>query len=163
MLKFIDLFAGIGGFHLAMHEAGARCVFSSDWNDAARETYLHNFDMRETGEPASKGDPLLAGDITKVAPESIPDHDILCGGFPCQSFSRAGHKLGFKDARGTLFFNICEILKAKRPKAVFLENVKDLATHDDGNTITVITDALAELGYLPATQRGEFVHHHRVS
>jgi DNA (cytosine-5)-methyltransferase 1 len=143
--KFIDLFAGIGGFHIALHNLGAECVFASEWDEAARKTYEENL---------SKVSPKLfesgnfAGDITEVDKASIPDFDILCGGFPCQPFSQAGHKLGFDDTRGTLFFDIAEIIKIKKPKAFFLENVRGLFKHDNGKTFEVIRRTLTEeLGY----------------
>ena len=143
--KFIDLFAGIGGFHIALHNLGAECVFASEWDKAARKTYEENL---------SKVSPKLfksgnfAGDITEVDKSSIPDFDILCGGFPCQPFSQAGHKLGFDDTRGTLFFDIAEILRIKQPKAFFLENVRGLFKHDNGKTFEVIKRTLTEeLGY----------------
>jgi DNA (cytosine-5)-methyltransferase 1 len=143
--KFIDLFAGIGGFHIALHNLGAECVFASEWDGAARKTYEENL---------SKVSPKLfesgnfAGDITEVDKASIPDFDILCGGFPCQPFSQAGHKLGFDDTRGTLFFDIAEIIKIKKPKAFFLENVRGLFKHDNGKTFEVIKRTLTEeLGY----------------
>jgi DNA (cytosine-5)-methyltransferase 1 len=143
--KFIDLFAGIGGFHIALHNLGAECVFASEWDEAARKTYEENL---------SKVSPKLfesgnfAGDITEVDKASIPDFDILCGGFPCQPFSQAGHKLGFDDTRGTLFFDIAEIIKIKKPKAFFLENVRGLFKHDNGKTFEVIKRTLTEeLGY----------------
>jgi DNA (cytosine-5)-methyltransferase 1 len=143
--KFIDLFAGIGGFHIALHNLGAECVFASEWDESARRTYEENL---------SKISPKLfqsgnfAGDITEVDKASIPDFDILCGGFPCQPFSQAGHKLGFDDTRGTLFFDIAEIIKIKKPKAFFLENVRGLFKHDNGQTFEVIRRTLTEeLGY----------------
>ena len=143
--KFIDLFAGIGGFHLGLHNAGAKCVFASEWDAHARTTYQHNI---------SKFDPSIfkngrfAGDITKVAPESIPDFDIVCGGFPCQPFSNAGHRLGFDDPRGNLFFYIAEIIRVKQPKAFFLENVRGLLKHDNGATFDAVKKVLTqELGY----------------
>ena len=132
---FIDLFCGIGGFRLALEAAGARCVFSCDTDRQARKTYEANF-----GEEPE-------GDITTIAADSIPDFNILCGGFPCQPFSIAGKQRGFKDARGTLFFEIVRIVKAKQPEVVFLENVANLARHDNGNTLRVILDALDGLGY----------------
>jgi len=143
--KFIDLFAGIGGFHIALHNLGAECVFASEWDEAARKTYEENLSkvsptLFETGH--------FAGDITEVDKVSIPDFDILCGGFPCQPFSQAGHKLGFDDTRGTLFFDIAEIIKVKQPKAFFLENVRGLFKHDNGKTFEVIQRTLTEeLGY----------------
>ncbi len=143
--KFIDLFAGIGGFHLAFHNEGSECVFASEWNEHARKTYEHNF---------SKISPLLfesgnfAGDITKIQKSDIPDFDILTGGFPCQPFSQAGKLKGFEDTRGTLFFDIAEILKVKQPKAYFLENVRHLYRHDGGRTFQEIKRILTEeLGY----------------
>lgn len=132
---FIDLFAGIGGFRLALESLGATCVFSSEIDKRAQETYLKNF-----GE-------LPSGDITKVEAEDIPEHDILCAGFPCQAFSIAGARKGFQDARGTLFFEVLRIAQAKRPKVLFLENVRHLTTHDNGRTMGIITDSLHELGY----------------
>ena len=134
-ITFIDLFCGIGGFRLALESLGAKCVFSCDTDRQARKTYQANF-----GEEPE-------GDITTIAADSIPDFNILCGGFPCQPFSIAGKQRGFKDTRGTLFFEIARIIKAKQPKVVFLENVANLARHDDGNTLKVILDTLKRLGY----------------
>ena len=121
---FIDLFAGIGGFRIACQNIGGRCVFSSEWDDKAKQTYAHNF-----------GD-IPYGDITLEETKlEIPDgFDLLCAGFPCQAFSIAGNRLGFEDTRGTLFFDVAEIIRRKRPRAVFLENVKNLQSHDNGNT-----------------------------
>ena len=133
---FIDLFAGIGGFRIALESIGGRCVFSSEIDDHACEMYKANF-----GD-----DPYC--DITKLNPSTIPDFDILCAGFPCQSFSICGKQKGFIDeTRGTLFFDIVRILKEKKPKAFILENVKNLTTHDKGRTLTVIIDTLNNLGY----------------
>lgn len=147
--RFIDLFAGIGGFHLAMHRLGGTCVFASEWDKNARKTYMENF--RKVAPKLFNTDgsstELLAGDITKIPVEDIPEHDVLCAGFPCQPFSQAGHKKGFEDTRGTLFFNIAEIIKVKQPKAVFLENVRGLLKHDDGRTFSVIKQVIEELGY----------------
>jgi DNA (cytosine-5)-methyltransferase 1 len=144
-LTFIDLFAGIGGFHLALHNVGAECVFASEWDEAARLTYEANI---------SKISPKLfkngnfAGDITAVDKKNIPDFDILCAGFPCQPFSQAGFKKGFADIRGTLFFDIAEIIRIKKPKAFFLENVRGLYSHDEGRTFETIKRTLTEdLGY----------------
>ena len=143
--RFIDLFAGIGGFHLGLSAAGGRCVFASEWDTHARATYEHNFKVTDkrlftTGH--------FVGDITKVDPASIPDFDILAGGFPCQPFSHAGFKKGFADSRGTLFFNIAEIIRVKRPRAFFLENVRHLLKHDNGRTFAAIKDVLTnQLGY----------------
>lgn len=142
--RFIDLFAGIGGFRMAFQNLGGHCVFSSEWNDYARKTYEANF-----GE-------VPFGDITKIDENNIPDHDILVAGFPCQPFSIAGvskknalgRAHGFKDeAQGTLFFDIVRILDKKRPKAFLLENVKNLISHDKGKTFKVIQGAIRELGY----------------
>lgn len=136
--KFIDLFAGIGGFRLAMQDCGGECVYSSEWDDNAKQTYFHNF-----GE-------VPFGDITKESnKQMIPDgFDVLCAGFPCQAFSIAGYRKGFEDTRGTLFFDVAEIIRRKRPKAVYLENVKNLYTHDNGNTFAVIKQTLEDLGYV---------------
>lgn len=141
---FIDLFAGIGGMRLAYESAGARCVYSNEWNKYSQQTYYANFGVQPDG------------DITKVAAETVPDHDILVAGFPCQPFSIAGVSkkqslgmaTGFEDkTQGTLFFDICRILKAKRPKAFMLENVKNLCSHDKGRTFRVIQESLEELDY----------------
>ncbi len=141
---FIDLFAGIGGMRLAYESAGGHCVYSNEWNKYSQQTYFANF-----GEQPD-------GDITKVDENTIPDHDILVAGFPCQPFSIAGvskkqsmgRATGFEDkTQGTLFFDICRILKAKRPKAFMLENVKNLCSHDRGRTFKVITESLDELDY----------------
>ena len=131
---FIDLFAGIGGFRMAMQNLGGKCVFSSEWDSQAQKTYLLNY-----GE-------VPFGDITKEYTKSfIPDDfDILCAGFPCQAFSLAGKRLGFEETRGTLFFDVAEILRRKRPKAFFLENVKGLLIHDKGKTIQTILKVLRE-------------------
>lgn len=131
----IDLFAGIGGIRQGFQNNGGYTVYSSEWDKFAQKTYKANF-----GETPD-------GDITKVDEYSIPDHDILLAGFPCQPFSQAGLKKGFEDARGTLFFDIARILKAKRPKAFMLENVKQLRGHDGGKTLKVILNVLDELGY----------------
>lgn len=131
---FIDLFAGIGGFRMAMQNLGGKCVFSSEWDVKAKKTYLLNY-----GE-------VPFGDITKESTKSfIPDDfDILCAGFPCQAFSLAGKRLGFEETRGTLFFDVAEIIRRKRPKAFFLENVKGLLIHDKGKTIQTILKVLRE-------------------
>lgn len=135
--KFIDLFAGIGGFRLAMQNLGGKCVFTSEWDLNAQKTYMKNF-----GE-------IPYGDITKESiKSSIPNNfDVLCAGFPCQPFSKGGNRNGFEDTRGTLFFDICEIVKKNNPKYLFLENVSNLVTHDNGNTYQVILKNLDELGY----------------
>lgn len=135
---FIDLFAGVGGFRLAMLQSGGACVFTSEWNLDAQKTYMANY-----------GD-LPYGDITLAeTKERIPSHfDILCAGFPCQAFSIAGLRKGFSDTRGTLFFDIEEIVAKHRPKVVFLENVKNLVAHDKGKTFKIIREILEEkLGY----------------
>ena len=133
--KFIDLFAGIGGLRLAMETAGGSCVFSSEIDPLAQATYEANFGERP------------AGDITHIPPESVPDHDVLVGGFPCQPFSIIGNRKGFADTRGTLFFSIEEILRVKRPRAILLENVKLFRTHDNGRTCQVVLRKLNDLGY----------------
>ncbi|MFN8283435.1 MAG: DNA cytosine methyltransferase [Chitinophagales bacterium] len=136
--KFIDLFAGIGGFRIAMQRLGGKCVFTSEWDKEAQKTYKANF-----GE-------VPFGDITKEETKKyIPDDfDVLCAGFPCQAFSIAGKRGGFEDTRGTLFFDVAEIIKRKKPKAIFLENVKGLRNHDGGKTLNKILDVLRNvLGY----------------
>ena len=138
-LKFIDLFAGIGGIRLGFESVGGRCVFSSEWDSFAQDTYEANFGERPNG------------DITKIDPSRIPNHDILLGGFPCQAFSICGDQKGFSDTRGTLFFNIEEILRIKEPFAFMLENVINLKSHDKGRTFNTIVKHLEELGY--------YVHH----
>ena len=144
-LKFIDLFAGIGGFHLAFHNVGAECVFAAEWDKSARLTYETNF-VKVSPKVFSNG--KFAGDITQIDKRSIPDFDILCAGFPCQPFSQAGFKKGFTDIRGTLFFDIVEIIRFKQPKAFFLENVRGLYSHDDGRTFEIIKRTITEeLGY----------------
>lgn len=141
--KFIDLFAGIGGFRLALQNVGGKCVFTSEWETSAKKTYRQNF-----GE-------VPFGDITKnVTKNYIPeDFDILCAGFPCQAFSIAGYQKGFHDTRGTLFFDLEKIIESKRPKVVFLENVKNLVSHDKGNTFKIILEILEQkLGYKAYTK-----------
>lgn len=134
-LRFIDLFAGLGGFHLALDKLGCKCVFASELRSDLQELYVKNF-------PGT----CIEGDITKVEVSDIPDHDILCGGFPCQPFSQAGKRLGFTDeGRGNLFDNIMEILRYHRPKYLILENVQNLKNHDGGNTWQVIYETLSEL------------------
>lgn len=143
--KVADLFAGIGGFHLAFHNLGAQCVFASEWDREARKTYIENF---ESVSPSLFESGNFAGDITKVDLKSIPDFDILAAGFPCQPFSQAGQKKGFEDLRGTLFFDIARILESKRPEAFFLENVRHLLNHDKGATFSKIKSVLTtDLGY----------------
>lgn len=153
--SFIDLFAGIGGFHQAMHYVGGKCVFASEWDKNARISYEANYkDIEPTlFKKNKKGEYLYFNeDINDVNPAKIPDFDICCGGFPCQPFSVAGLKRGFEDTRGTLFFNIANIVKEKiesghPPKVLFLENVRGLKTHDKGRTLNVILATLKELGY----------------
>lgn len=158
-VRFIDLFAGIGGFHFAFHSKNTqkisktKCVFVSEWDPHARATYEANFKSvnpelfmadAKTGETSR-----FAGDITKVDPASIPDFDVLCGGFPCQPFSQAGLKKGMDEARGTLFFDIIRVMQEKQPEAYFLENVRGLLNHQSGEkrTIQIIEDNLRDLGY----------------
>ena len=142
--RFADLFAGIGGMRIAFENAGGTCVYSSEWNKFSADTYEANFGERP------------AGDITKVRASEIPDHDVLAAGFPCQPFSIAGVSKkrslnmpdGFEDpTQGTLFFDVARIIREKRPRAFLLENVKNLRSHDGGNTFRVIMDALLGLGY----------------
>jgi len=140
-LKFIDLFAGVGGFHYAMGDACQRlglsheCVFASDIDDSCRENYSTNFDIAPVG------------DITKFDEIHIPEHDVLLAGFPCQAFSIIGDRKGFEDTRGTLFFDIARILKFRQPKLFILENVKQLRGHDKGQTLKVILETCKQLGY----------------
>ena len=134
-MTFIDLFAGLGGFRLALESLGAKCVYSNEWDIPAQKVYAENF-----------GD-IPEGDITKVDEKSIPNHDILCAGFPCQAFSISGKQRGFEDSRGTLFFDVARIVKEKRPRIVFMENVKNFATHDNGHTLEVVKATMEELGY----------------
>jgi DNA (cytosine-5)-methyltransferase 1 len=143
-LKFIDLFAGIGGIHLALHNAGAKCVYVSEIDKYARQTYENNF---KRISPEVFNDEQFVGDITKVDEKKIPNFDILCAGFPCQPFSVAGYRKGFYDTRGTLFFDIARIIKAKQPKAFILENVKGLFIHQNGQTLLRMKDILEEMGY----------------
>lgn len=135
VFTFIDLFAGIGGIRLGFESVGGDCVFTSEWDAHAQKTYQANF-----GE-------MPYGDITKIDPLEIPSFDILLAGFPCQPFSQAGLKKGFEDTRGTLFFDIVRIVEHHKPKVVFLENVRNLAGHDKGNTLKVILATLEKLGY----------------
>ena len=146
---FIDLFAGIGGFHLAMHRLGGKCIFASEIDVDARKTYKHNY-VQVSPELFLNG--LFNDDIRNVMPNDIPDFDLLCAGFPCQPFSQAGYKKGFNDnhnsERGNLFFNIVDIIEAKKPKAIFLENVRGLVSHDSGKTFKIIRETIEnELGY----------------
>lgn len=138
--RYIDLFAGLGGFHLALQEiGGGKCVFASELKADLRELYKINF----------PDTPIIEGDITKIDPHNVPSHDILCAGFPCQPFSQAGKRQGFDDEkkRGNLFDYICDILAVHRPEFVFLENVANLKGHDHGNTWATILKKLTELNY----------------
>lgn len=134
-ISFIDLFCGIGGIRLGMEAAGFNCIMSSDINIECQRTYFENFEE------------MPQGDIRKIDGKNIPDHDILCAGFPCQPFSISGKQKGFDDTRGTLFFEICRIISEKRPPVVFLENVKHLVHHDSGKTLDTIINKLTEFGY----------------
>lgn len=157
--KFIDLFAGIGGFHLALHRNDMQCVFASEIDKEARKTYLANHQINPS---------QFNEDITTISPELIPDHDILCAGFPCQPFSQAGYKKGFKDERGNLFSNIRAILEEKKPKSFILENVRHLLKHDNGKTFNIIYSALVDLDYyveykvIKATEFGLPQHRPRI-
>lgn len=161
--RYIDLFAGIGGFHLAFKENGMECVFASEIDKSARETYIKNHHINEN---------IFNDDIRKINPGDIPDHDILCAGFPCQPFSQAGYKKGFKDGsnseRGNLFFCIADVLNAKRPRAFILENVRHLLNHDDGKTFEIIKKTLEDLNYsvyykvIKASEFGKPQHRPRI-
>lgn len=134
--KFIDLFAGLGGFHIALDKLGGRCVFAVEWQPHLQDLYFQNFGLRPQG------------DIREVSPASVPDHDVLCAGFPCQPFSKAGEQLGFECTRqGDLFFNVASIIEAKTPSYFILENVSNLLQHDGGRTFERIKSILIELGY----------------
>ncbi len=133
---FIDLFAGIGGFRVGLERLGGRCVFGSEIDKHAIATYERNFGDKP------------AGDITKIEAEDVPSHDLLCGGFPCQPFSISGKRLGFEDARGTLFFEVMRLVNHHKPKAVFLENVANYKTHQGGKTLEITLGMLRDAGYL---------------
>ncbi len=133
--KFIDLFSGIGGFHYALSSFGAECIFASEIDKNAANTYEQNHHLKPEG------------DITKIDEKNIPNHDILCAGFPCQSFSISGKQKGFEDTRGTLFFDIARITSYHKPKILFLENVKNFVRHDNGNTLKTVLDTLDNLEY----------------
>ncbi len=133
--EFIDLFAGIGGFRIALESHGGECVFSSEWDENSQETYAKNF-----GE-------IPEGDITKIHERYVPKHNIICAGFPCQAFSISGKMKGFDDTRGTLFFDVARIAKHLKPDVLFLENVKNFTKHDNGKTMQVVKDTLEEIGY----------------
>ena len=134
-IKFIDLFAGVGGFRIAFESQNAKCVFSSEWDKYSQITYQANF-----------GD-LPEGDITLIESKNIPNHDILTAGFPCQPFSNAGLKKGFEDTRGTLFYDVARIVNDKKPSMVLLENVKGFVNHNKGKTLQVVLETLDDLGY----------------
>ncbi len=133
--RFIDLFSGIGGFHFALANLGGECVFASDIDGFANETYELNFGMKP------------AGDITKIRSKNIPNHDILCAGFPCQAFSNVGPKGGLRDPRGALIYEVIRILNEKKPKSFILENVKGLLSHNKGRTFNLIKTQLENIGY----------------
>lgn len=134
--KYIDLFAGIGGFHQAMENLGGECVLASEIDESAIKTYMKNYGVNS------------AHDINDIKDNEIPDHDVLCAGFPCQAFSKAGKQMGFNDpTKGTLFFQIKRILLAKQPEYIVLENVRNLLSHDHHNTWNVIADELDKAGY----------------
>jgi len=132
---FIDLFSGIGGFHYALNSFGATCVFASEIDPKASYTYTNNHEI------------IPKGDITKIDEKDIPTHDILCAGFPCQAFSISGKQKGFEDTRGTLFFDITRIVNHHKPKILFLENVKNFAKHDNGNTLKIVLNTLKKMNY----------------
>jgi len=132
---FIDLFCGIGGFRIALENNGGECVFSSDIDKWSRQTYFSNFKE------------VPKGDITQIKSKDIPNHNILCAGFPCQAFSLAGKRKGFEDTRGTLFFDVARILKRKKPDAFILENVRGITSHNKGETIKIIRNTLKKVGY----------------
>ena len=134
-VKYIDLFAGIGGFHQAMNIFNNKCVFASEWDKDAAKTYFDNYGIKPNG------------DITKIHEENIPVHDMLCGGFPCQAFSISGKQKGFEDIRGTLFFDVARIVKYHKPKVLLLENVRNFEKHDDGKTLKTVLKTLDELNY----------------
>lgn len=140
--KFVDLFAGIGGFHLSFKELGAKCVFACENNNQARMTYQSNFDMPEDN---------FHKDIRTLDTDTMPDFDVLCAGFPCQAFSTAGNRKGFadnsKDEKGQMFFYLLDIIKKKKPKALFLENVRGILTIDNGETFKTIESLLKKEGY----------------
>lgn len=135
-MKYVSLFAGIGGFDLALNRQGHECVYANEWDKYAAQTYEKNFGHK----PDTR-------DITTVSTSDIPDHDLLVGGFPCQAFSIAGKRLGFNETRGTLFFEIARILRDKRPRHFILENVKGLLSHGNGKTFSTILGVLTDLGY----------------
>lgn len=133
--KYIDLFAGIGGFHQAMDSFDAECVFASEWDKDCQYTYEENYGIKPSG------------DITQIRENEIPEHDIICAGFPCQAFSISGKQKGFEDSRGTLFFDVARIAKYHQPKMLLLENVRNFEKHDNGNTLRTVKATLEEIGY----------------
>ncbi|MCF0158951.1 MAG: DNA (cytosine-5-)-methyltransferase, partial [Veillonella sp.] len=133
--RFIDLFCGIGGFHQALSSFGGECVFAAEIDKDCIDVYLKNYGLD------------AAHDMTKVEAKRVPTHEILCGGFPCQAFSKAGKQAGVNDTRGTLFFEIERLLRYHRPQFILLENVRNLVSHDDGRTWKIITDVLKDIGY----------------
>lgn len=135
MFTFVDICSGIGGFHQVMTRLGGKCVFASEIDKYAVEVYKNNYGIDSLN------------DITKINPKEIPAHDVLCAGFPCVAFSKAGHRLGFEDERGRIFFNISEILKYHKPRYIVMENVKSLIGHNNGKTWQVIKEVLEEIGY----------------
>ncbi|MDC2974525.1 DNA cytosine methyltransferase [bacterium] len=145
--KFVDLFAGIGGFHVALHNLGAKCVASCEIDKYARQTYEHNF--KEISPELFSSDQFY-DDIEQIIPSELPEYDILCAGFPCQPFSQAGYKKGFqedKDNRGNMFFEVLRLLGENKPRAFFLENVRHLIKHDEGRTFETIKKCIKNLGY----------------
>lgn len=141
--RFVDLFSGVGGFHLGMNAVGGKCVMACEINKHARASYEKNFKGKEPG--LFKG--MFPNDITKVEADKVPDFNVLCAGFPCQPFSQAGKKRGFEDARGTLFFDVARIAKEKAPDVLFLENVRHFVAHDGGRTFARIKGIVEDLGY----------------
>lgn len=135
MVKYIDLFAGIGGFHQALNAFNAQCVFASEWDKEASCTYFENYGLKPYG------------DITKIDEKTIPQHELLCAGFPCQAFSISGKQKGFNDTRGTLFFEIARIVRFHSPKVLLLENVRNFEKHDEGKTLQRVIKILKELHY----------------
>lgn len=134
-VKFVDLFAGIGGFHLALKNTNSECVFASEWDKKCQDVYEKNFNIKPYG------------DITKIDAKDIPSHNLLCAGFPCQAFSISGKRLGFNETRGTLFFDVARIVKFHKPEVIFLENVKNFLKHDNGKTINVVRSTFEDLNY----------------
>ncbi|MBF0233864.1 MAG: DNA cytosine methyltransferase, partial [Desulfamplus sp.] len=135
-VKYIDLFAGIGGFHQAMNNFDSECVFASEWDKWASQIYYSNYKLTPKG------------DITEIKEKEIPDHDMLCAGFPCQAFSISGKQRGFEDTRGTLFFDVARIAKHHKPKVLLLENVSNFEKHDNGKTLNTVISVLREIGYV---------------